>query len=688
VAEHFVDLPGSERLELPGSTRIGVTRPQDRFAVSIVVRPAARRDHDPITASIGGAQQLAPEDLASAFGPAESDVAAVLGFADRVGLVLEGVIPVARTVRVSGTASQYERAFGVALADYEYQGTTFRGRTGTINVPGDLSEIVTAVFGLDTRPVGRHVAAVPVPIGEALSPLQVKSAYRFPAQVDGRGQCIGFIELGGGYRPSDIDTHLANLGGRAPHVVEVGVGAAFNAPTAGPPNNPCDPDLEVALDLQVAAAAAPGATIAVYFAANTSQGFLDAVTAAVTDVVRRPSVLAICWSAAEEEGFITAALARAADELFRVAGSCGITVLSASGRADAGSSQSPFSGAFPAVSPNVTACTGTRLFVSEGGIQAEQLWEARPGAEEVATSRLFALPRWQSSLAASVAREQQPLTGRLTPDVAAHAAGYLVTVRGVNRSAAGLGAATSLWAGLVALLNHSLDQRVGWLNPHLYGPILAAGGYRPVLSGPGIGGAPPSGWQPALGLGSPHGLTMLRALRSSGDTSETGAKPLPSLPDNKLAADTHPGASPNMSPGPQTRKERAMISAPGAAPPTAPIQPKPGPQTTEFWQTTLTSVISFAIAIGALFNVHWDPTGLRALVPALALVASGLATALYTFSRAHVKAAAHAASAQVLAAYASQTAPPPTGCKATDARDGDDRSSAQGPGAGPARAVK
>ena len=54
------------------------------------------------------------------------------------------------------------------------------------------------------------------------------------------------------------------------------------------------------LDIEVAAAVAPKAIIAVYFAPNTDKGFLDAITMAVNDTTNKPSVLSISWGSAEE----------------------------------------------------------------------------------------------------------------------------------------------------------------------------------------------------------------------------------------------------------------------------------------------------------------------------------------------------------------------------------------------------
>ena len=53
------------------------------------------------------------------------------------------------------------------------------------------------------------------------------------------------------------------------------------------------------LDIEVAGSVAPGARIAVYFAPNTDQGFIDAITTAVHDTTNNPSVISISWGGPE-----------------------------------------------------------------------------------------------------------------------------------------------------------------------------------------------------------------------------------------------------------------------------------------------------------------------------------------------------------------------------------------------------
>ena len=129
---------------------------------------------------------------------------------------------------------------------------------------------------LDNRPQAqahfRLAQATPAATSVSYTPLQIAKAYSFPSG-NGAGQTIGIIELGGGYTQSDLQTYFSSLKISVPTVIAVSVDGAQNAPT-GDPNGP---DTEVALDIEVAGAVAPGATIVVYFAPNTDAGFLDAI---------------------------------------------------------------------------------------------------------------------------------------------------------------------------------------------------------------------------------------------------------------------------------------------------------------------------------------------------------------------------------------------------------------------------
>lgn len=84
-----------------------------------------------------------------------------------------------------------------------------------------------------------------------------------------------------------------------------------------------------------------------------------------------------------------------------------------------------------------------------------------------------------------------------------------------------------------------------------------------------------------------------------------------------------------------------------------PMETKPGWTTTEFWVTVGTNLIGLGVALATLFGHTLDPSSLTALIPAFSVLATAVATALYSHSRSKVKAAALQAHAQQL-----RTSPP------------------------------
>src|SRR4029453_5579136 len=117
----------------------------------------------------------------------------------------------------------------------------------------------------------------------------VSRMYTFP-QGTGAGQTIGIIELGGGFIQSDLTAFYQGLGITGPSVTVVSVDGATNSPTPADMSTTI-PDFEVALDMQIAGAIAPGANQVLYFVENTQQGLFNVIKAAVHDSANRPSVI-------------------------------------------------------------------------------------------------------------------------------------------------------------------------------------------------------------------------------------------------------------------------------------------------------------------------------------------------------------------------------------------------------------
>ncbi|HEY2561706.1 MAG TPA: S53 family peptidase [Caldimonas sp.] len=517
-------LPGTTRRAIPGARAAVPVLPEERIEVSVRLRakPGAR-DLD-----AGGAlgdqppaerSYLSRDEFAARHGASAADIGKVAAFAKAHQLaVVESSVP-RRTVVLSGTAAAMSQAFGVTLKQFEHDGGTYRGRIGAISVPGELADIVEGVFGLDNRPqasphfqvLGAPGVVVARAPGASFTPPQLARLYDFPTGVDGSGQCIAIVELGGGFRPADISAYFKGLKLPVPAVKAISVDGGRNQPS-----NANSADGEVMLDIEVAAAIAPKAKIAVYFAPNTNQGFLDAITTAVHDTVNKPSVISISWGSAEANW--TPQAMTQFDQAFQAAAAMGVTVCCAAG--DNGSADGVGDGKphvdFPASSPFALGCGGTRISASGDAISDEVVWNenAKTSATGGGVSGFFAVPAYQKSAKVPPIAGGKK-TGRGVPDVAGDAdpnSGYRVRVDGQSMVIGGTSAVAPLWAGLIALLNQKLGKPVGYLNPLLYGSLMGRGAFRDVVSGGNGSYAARPGWDACTGWGSPIGSKLLAGL--------------------------------------------------------------------------------------------------------------------------------------------------------------------------------
>ncbi len=534
-------IPGSERSPLVGARPVGEVDSNEQLTVTVVLRRG--RSKPDLTKP---ESRVKREQFSQLYGANPDEVAEVERFAADSGLRVARADAAARTVTLTGTAAAFSDAFGVALTHYERGGTRYRGREGAITVPKELGGVVVGVLGLDDRPqVKPHIHLRPEGSGGAganlsYTPVQVGELYGFPAQPSaGEGQCIGLIELEGGYAQEDLKLFFESVDLPEPTVAPVSVEGSANDFAGGGNANG-----EVALDIQVAGALAPAAKIAVYFAPkNTDQGFLAAINAAIHDTDNKPSVISISWGGPEETW--TPQAMEAMDEAFADAAALGISVFVASG--DQGSAdrlqfakneqgrlvRNPeYDGKahvnFPASAPHAIACGGTRLEGEGTRIRGETVWNDGNGwASGGGLSELFEPPKWQEAAVKNV----KPVTppgkdpGRGVPDVAGNAdaeTGYQIYCGGNREVAGGTSAVAPLWAGITARLNQEKGRQLGFLNTVLYTPAGqgclrdVAVGTNAISSSNGVPGTPgydaTAGWNGCTGFGTPNGAALRASL--------------------------------------------------------------------------------------------------------------------------------------------------------------------------------
>ena len=195
------------------------------------------------------------------------------------------------------------------------------------------------------------------------------AAYQWPTGLSGGG-VIAIVELGGGWVQPDMDLYFTSLNQPAPQITDVSVDGTKNTPNqnVGAAN---DADYEVALDIQVSAAAyfaatGKAATIRVYWAKDIA----PAVQKAAEDGC---SVCSISWGA--DEAMWGTTPAQEMESAAATATDLGMVVFAASGDNDSSDGgATPANVDVPASCPHVVGCGGTYKTATE-----ETVWNDNPG---------------------------------------------------------------------------------------------------------------------------------------------------------------------------------------------------------------------------------------------------------------------------------------------------------------------
>jgi kumamolisin len=311
---------------------------------------------------------------------------------------------------------------------------------------------------------------------------------------------------------ADLTAYFADLGLPVPKVITKTLPGSRG-------NNPADLDasIEVALDMQIAGAVAPAATLLVVFAPNTWQGFCDAVQEAALV----STVVSVSWGAPE---IVWEGRARARmSSIIQQAAQRGVNVFVAAG--DAGSSdgvvtglgsglgsQPPSVADFPASCPFAVACGGTTL-VSDGvSIFKETVWNSHGvhGSTGGAYSSVFPKPDYQSALVPGLFRGVPDISGVADPGT-----GFRIRHNGRYVVVGGTSAVAPLYAGLTARLVQASNK---FLNPVLYanpGQVAAD-----ITVGNNGAFSATHGWDPCSGLGRLQASALPALLTRIGQTKK------------------------------------------------------------------------------------------------------------------------------------------------------------------------
>jgi len=341
------------------------------------------------------------------------------------------------------------------------------------------------------------------------------TAYDWPTNLSGGG-VIAIVELGGGWVQSDMTAFFQSMNQPSPSITDVSVDGTTNSPNQSV-GSADDPDYEVALDIQVAAAAyyaatGKAATIRMYW----SQDIGTAVQKAASDGC---DVCTISWGADESSWGTTAA--QQMETTAQSATAAGMVVFAAAGdndSSDGGSSSANVD--CPASCPHVIGCGGTLKTKT-----SETVWNDDPGQSDGegtggGYSTIFPAQSWQIGAPASTAAKRtraEPGTGRMVPDVTGNAdpnSGYEIYVHGASTVVGGTSAVAPLYAGLFA----SFGTKLGFVTPTLWQNQTA---FTDITQGNNGAYSATIGPDPCSGIGAPIGNKIAALFTGTTATSST-----------------------------------------------------------------------------------------------------------------------------------------------------------------------
>ncbi|MBF8376523.1 S8/S53 family peptidase [Alicyclobacillus mali] len=380
---------------------------------------------------------LTPAEFDAAFAPTEADVQAVVQGLRAYGLSAAQTAD-RMVLTVAGSARDVERAFGVREVTYEKGAATWYAPDGAATLPAPLAAQVSAVVGLSSATVERHlVMAHAAPAGGGYTPAQIQCAYDYTplySHYMGRGQVIAVV-TSGSVQLSDIQAFDRAFGLPNPVVRQRVIDGSYTSP-----------DDETTLDCEWAHAIAPTASLAVYEAAQPdAQSFIDAFAQVAAD--DGAHVVTTSWGAPESE--TDSSTMQAEHQIFMQMAAQGQSMFAAAGDSGSSDGTSGTDVDYPSSDPYVTACGGTRLVLGAGGQRLQETaWSDTGGG----VSSVYGEPWWQYGPGV-------PQTGyRQTCDVSLNAdpaTGYDFYYQGQWEMAGGTSFVAPMMAATFALIDQA-----------------------------------------------------------------------------------------------------------------------------------------------------------------------------------------------------------------------------------------
>ena len=479
---------------------------------------------------------LTPEEFTARFGPTPEDYAAVRSFAQANNFQITATHDDRLLLDVRANVADIQRAFHLNLRKFKHPREVRDFYAPDAEPTVDVALPVVDITGLNNyvlpypklvkkqavagKVVGRYGSA---PDGYSYIGDDFRAAYLPGTTLTGAGQSVGLLEFDGFYS-NDVKAYAqAAGGGRTSIAIQTVLLDGYSGvPTTGRNSG----NSEVALDIEMAMAMAPGLTKIISFTGGPNGNENDVLSAmASNNAVKN---LSCSWGWGGGPSATTDAIFQKmmmqGQSFFNAAGdSCAFTT----GVTSANGVDNPNNQNAPSSSPYITQVGGTTLVTTGpgGAWQSESVWNWGGGTGSGGgISSYYAIPFWQTNV--SMASNQGSTTQRNIPDVALTADNvYTYSDNGSSGSVGGTSCAAPLWAGLTALANEQADDNgqpaVGFINPVIYAlgstPNYTAN-FHDITDGDNTWSSSTSqfyavsGYDLCTGWGTPMGQNLIDAL--------------------------------------------------------------------------------------------------------------------------------------------------------------------------------
>jgi len=486
---------------------------------------------------------LTPAEFTARFSATEADYAAVKTFALTNGFNISGEPGNRLLLDVTAKVADVERAFHLKLNKFKHpteareffapdMDPTVDGAVPMLHVSG-LNNFWLPHSRLTKTPVEKLAKLTPRSgsgSGGTYLAKDLRAAYVPGVALTGTGQNVGLLQFDN-YYPSDITSYISTCGITTSTVLT-------NILIDGGPGSPGSGNGEVALDIEMVLAMAPGVSkIYVYEGVNgtTQWATILGRMANDTNSLGQPYCrqLSSSWGGGGTDPN--------SEQIFKQMLTQGQSFFNASGDSDSFTGSNNFPG-FPSDSTNVIQVGGTTLTTSgpQGSYVSETVWNDRTSnpnggywGSSGGIGPNYSIPGYQ--LGISMVNNGGSTTMRNVPDVALTANNiYSISSNGSGGPTGGTSCAAPLWAGFMALVNQqaaaSSNPSAGFINPAVYAigkglnpnstyaacfhDITTGDNTWPTLSGQFYAVA---GYDLCTGWGTPNGQNLINALAGPSD---------------------------------------------------------------------------------------------------------------------------------------------------------------------------